>query len=68
MPRCKKEVMVEKMNFAAKIYLTFLVAENYREQAPAWAKAKNRDLLWLLVPVAGFAMFIAAVEDRYRHG
>jgi len=60
--------MVEKMNFAAKCYLTYLVAEKYREQAPAWTKAKNRDLLWLLVPIAGFALFIAAVEDRYRHG
>ncbi len=64
MPRCKKEVMVEKMNFAAKFYLCFLCADNYREQAPAWKTAKNRDLLWLLVPIAGFAMFIAAVENR----
>jgi len=63
-PRTKKEVMVEKMNFAAKFYLCFLCAENYREQAPAWAKAKNRDLLWMLVPVVGFMMFIEAVEAR----
>ncbi len=64
MPRSKQEVMVEKMNFAAKFYLSFLCSEEYREQSPAWVKAKNRDLLWLLVPVAGFAMFIAAVETR----
>ena len=64
MPRSKKEVMVEEMNLAAKVYLSFMVAENYREQSPAWAKAKNRDLLWMLVPVVGFMMFIEAVEAR----
>ncbi len=52
------------MNFAAKIYLCGLVTENHRKLKPAWRYAKNRDLLWLLVPITGFEMFIAAVETR----
>ncbi len=53
-----------KMNFAAKVYLSGLVTENYRKLSPAWRYAKNTDLLWFLVPITGFSMFIQAIESR----
>lgn len=55
------------MNLAAKTYLEFLIASDYPEQEPAHKVAKNRDLLWFLVPVMGFLLFALAIQERYEN-
>lgn len=52
------------MNLAGKIYLTMCVAMDYPEQEPAHAVAKNRDLLWFMIPIVGPLLFTLAVEGR----
>ncbi len=54
------------MNAAGRLYLDFMVAADYPEQEPAHKAARNRDLLWLLIPIVGFMIFILAIEDRYK--
>ena len=57
------------MNLAARVYLDIAVANKHPEQEPAYEVASNWDLLWLLVPVAGFLLFTESIKARYadRH-
>lgn len=54
------------MNLAARVYLSLLFAGNYPDQEPAWQAAKNRHLLWFLVPIIGFLLFILCIEDKWQ--
>jgi hypothetical protein len=52
------------MSLASRVYLFLVFASECPELAPAYEHARTRDLLWLLLPVAGLALFPWAVEHR----
>lgn len=55
-----------KYTLAQKTYLSILMADNYPEQEPAYICAKWYDLLWFIIPMLGFLIFIAVVNNRYN--
>lgn len=50
---------------ARSVFLVLYVAERHPEQEPACDHARGRDLLWLLIPLVGFVIFLATIDDRY---
>ena len=54
------------MRVASRIYLSLVFASECPEIEPAWEYARKRDLLWLLLPLFGLALFPWAVELRAR--
>lgn len=53
------------MNLAARVYLGLLVSSDYPKQEPAHTVARNLDLLWFLIPIAGFLLFLETIKARY---
>lgn len=53
------------MNLAARVYLDLVVAGKHPEQEQAYKAARNLDLLWLLIPVAGFLFFLETIKARH---
>lgn len=53
-------------NLAGRVYLDFLVAEEFPEQEPAYQCAEWYDLLWFLIPIVGLILFIEIINSRWK--
>ena len=53
-------------NFAGRVFLALLCAEDFPEQEPEYQVARWFDLLWLLFPVIGILFFLRAITWRWE--
>lgn len=53
-------------SMASKMYLSSLCSRDHPEQEAASRVAKNRDLLWYVIPFLGSLAFCLTIEARYE--
>lgn len=53
-------------NFAGRVFLGLICAEDYPEQEQAYQAARWYDLLWFLFPIIGVVFFFRAITWRWE--